>query len=327
MCSVQCNVSEDKDRASRDMDEYAKGVQVFHQAKNLDALMEFLARYVRKVHADKFLKRKLIEEPGSTFLDLISASDIAYVICLVKNSGGVWSQSLRQDDTEDNNDEDKVKPLFTAGQGKKRVYGETVWSQAGQDYYDKALKNWRHAYDTKNAHYGVLRTAWEAWVKDKGNTVMLSNSTRKTVKSVLRTREESEVAQLPAVGNQQGTNDIAGDNAGARMRIVQYESDRDDHPRFGGSPWCARGATRARQVVQDKGDEDKESDSESEDSESEDSEDEGSVESEDSNPLDRELAAAADPPVSKNCRKRKAAPSTGTVSQSTRNSRKKNAGK
>ena len=180
--------------------------------------MEFLARYVRKVHADKFLKRKLIKELGSTFLDLISASDIAYVICLVKNSGGVWSQSLRQDDTEDNNDEDKVKPLFTAGQGKKRVYGETVWSQAGQDYYDKALKNWRHAYDTKNAHYGVLRTAWEAWVKDKGNTVMLSNSTRKTVKSVLRTREESEVAQLPAVGNQQqqGTNDGA-------HNVVQYE--------------------------------------------------------------------------------------------------------
>ena len=46
------------------MDEYAKGVQVFHQAKKLDTLMEFLARYVRKVHADKFLKRKLIEEPG-----------------------------------------------------------------------------------------------------------------------------------------------------------------------------------------------------------------------------------------------------------------------
>ena len=65
LCSVQCNVSEDKDRASRDMDEYAKGVQVFHQAKKLDTLMEFLARYVRKVHADKFLKRKLIEEPGT----------------------------------------------------------------------------------------------------------------------------------------------------------------------------------------------------------------------------------------------------------------------
>jgi hypothetical protein len=86
-CSIQCNVSEDKDRAGRDMDEYAKGIQVFHQANNLDALMEFLARYVRKVHADKFLKRKLIEEPGHSFLDLISASDIAYVICLVKNSG------------------------------------------------------------------------------------------------------------------------------------------------------------------------------------------------------------------------------------------------
>jgi hypothetical protein len=68
------------------MDMYAEGegVQVFHQANNLDALMEYLARYACKVHADKFLKRKLIKEPESSFLDLISASDIAYVICLVK---------------------------------------------------------------------------------------------------------------------------------------------------------------------------------------------------------------------------------------------------
>ena len=95
---------------------------------------------------------------------------------------------------------------------------------------------------------------------------MLSNSTRKTIKSVLRTREESEVAQLAAAGNQQGTNDIAGDNAGAC--IVQYESDRDDHPRFGGSPWCARGATQVRWVAEES-EKDKESDSESEDSEDE----------------------------------------------------------
>ncbi len=94
-CFVRQNVSEDKDRASRDMDKYAEGIQVFYQANNLDALMEFLARYVCKVRADKFLKRKLIEEPGSSFLDLISASNIAYVICLVKNTGEVWKQVLR----------------------------------------------------------------------------------------------------------------------------------------------------------------------------------------------------------------------------------------
>ncbi len=201
LCSIQCNVSEDKGRAGRDMDEYAKGIQVFHQANNLDALMEFLARYVRKVHADKFLKRKLIEEPGRSFLDLISASDIAYVICLVKNSGEVWNQTLHQDE-----DEDKVKPLFTAGQGKKWVYGDTVWSQAGQDYYYKALMNCPHAYDMNNAHYRVLCHAWdEKWFKNKGNTVMLSNSTRKTVKSVLRTREEESEVVQQVVDNQQGT--------------------------------------------------------------------------------------------------------------------------
>ena len=122
-------------------------IQVSHQANDLDgALMEFLARYVCKVHADKFLKRKLMEEPGSSFLDLISASNIAYVICLVKNSGEVWKQALHQDENED-----KVKPLFTTGEEKKWVYGETVWSKVGQDYYYGAPTNWRHAYDMNNA--------------------------------------------------------------------------------------------------------------------------------------------------------------------------------
>jgi hypothetical protein len=105
------------------------------------------------------------------------------------------------------------------------------------------------------------------------------------------------------------------------MRI-QYESDWYDHPRFGGSPWCARGATQVRQVAEES-EEEKESDSESSSSE-----DESSVESEDSNPLNMELAGAADAPATGKGRKRKAAPlvvATGPVSQSTRNSRKKSA--
>jgi hypothetical protein len=43
------------------------------------------------------------------------------------------------------------------------------------------------------------------WVKNKGNTVMLSNSTRKPVKSVLRTREEESEVVQQVVDNQQPT--------------------------------------------------------------------------------------------------------------------------
>jgi hypothetical protein len=105
------------------------------------------------------------------------------------------------------------------------------------------------------------------WVKNKGNTVMLSYSTRKPVKSVLRTREEESEVVQQVVDNQQGTNDNGGDSAGAR-NVVQYESDRDDHPRFGGRPWCARGAAQVRWVAEES-EKDKESDSESEDSDDE----------------------------------------------------------
>ena len=56
----------------------------------MDELMEFLASYVRVVHADRYYKNLLIKNRGSSYLDIITASDIAYVVSLIKNSDDVW---------------------------------------------------------------------------------------------------------------------------------------------------------------------------------------------------------------------------------------------
>ncbi len=194
-------------------DEYSKGIQVFHQANNLDALMEFLARYVHKVHANKFLKRKLIKEPGSSFLDLISpiASDIAYVTCLVKNSGEV-SIRMRM--------KTRSNCFLLQERGRNGCMGRlcgvrsatkiitTGHSQIGVMHN----KTWTMRITGCYAMHGRSgsRTRAILWCS------LSNNSTRKTIKSVLRTREESEVAQQQ-VGNQQGNNDNGGGdkNAGA----------------------------------------------------------------------------------------------------------------
>jgi hypothetical protein len=41
--------------------------------------------------------------PGCSFLDLISASDIAYVLTVVKNNRDMWDEKLdkREEDTDD----------------------------------------------------------------------------------------------------------------------------------------------------------------------------------------------------------------------------------
>jgi len=46
----------------------------------------FLAKYVRKMHSDSEIKRELKNNKGMSFLDLITPSDIAFVICVVKNA-------------------------------------------------------------------------------------------------------------------------------------------------------------------------------------------------------------------------------------------------
>ncbi len=94
--------------------------------KKGDKLMEFLARYVRKVHSDCYIKKALKQDPGTSFLDITCPSDIAYVICLLVNSMEIWIDALDNTNKDGNKEgkKEKRKPRFTAGEGKKQVFGE-----------------------------------------------------------------------------------------------------------------------------------------------------------------------------------------------------------
>ncbi len=68
-------------------------------------------------------------------MDIITASDIAYAITLVKNNLHVWTQQYEnaknENDKDKNNEVNKkkvktLKPLFTAGKGKKRTFGNST---------------------------------------------------------------------------------------------------------------------------------------------------------------------------------------------------------
>ena len=84
-CSLRLFVKVDeKSAAAINPDEYSKGVMHWHKEKKMDDLMEFLSCYVRNIHADRYLKNLLLNTPGYTYLDIITLSDIAYVISLIK---------------------------------------------------------------------------------------------------------------------------------------------------------------------------------------------------------------------------------------------------
>ena len=62
--------------------------------KKMGELMEFLVYYARLVHSNRYYRSVLLNNPGATFMDIITASDIAYMITLIKNSQHVWTQQL-----------------------------------------------------------------------------------------------------------------------------------------------------------------------------------------------------------------------------------------
>jgi hypothetical protein len=60
---------------------------------------------------------------GLLFVDIISPSDIVFVISVIKNGRDVWDQKIRTKElgaVVHGKREVKVRPLFTEGTGKKK---------------------------------------------------------------------------------------------------------------------------------------------------------------------------------------------------------------
>ncbi len=60
----------------------------------LDQIFNLIARYVRKVHSDEFVRKVICNSAGRIILDIIGPSDIAYIVSKIKNSKGMWDQDI-----------------------------------------------------------------------------------------------------------------------------------------------------------------------------------------------------------------------------------------
>ncbi len=94
------------------------------------------------------------------FLDVITPSDITYIISVIKNSAHLWL--LKRGDTYEETDHGNItlKPLFTAGQKKRGMFGTTTWNKLGTDYYSKTHENWKEAFTKTDPQYLILRNYW-----------------------------------------------------------------------------------------------------------------------------------------------------------------------
>ena len=198
----------------------------------MSELMEFLGYYARLVHSNRYYRSALLNNPGSTFMDIITASDIAYAITLMKNNYHVWTQQYTNaKENEKVNDKDAeagpkkkvkatLKPLFTAGKGKKRTFGNSTWNDEGKEFFHETMETWKCAFDRNDVQYRCLRRHWDKWIETTGKDMLLdlTGLQNKTMYDLLRVREEDEV--VPTRKKKSAEVDDSED--------CEYESDPDD---------------------------------------------------------------------------------------------------
>ena len=135
-----------------DPDKLKNGITDYPSPEDKEILYMFFARYVRKAHSNSAIKSELRNNEGLLFIDIISLSDIAFVISVIKNGWDVWDQKIRMKElgaAVHGKREVKVRPLFTEGTGKKKEQGKSLWSDEGMKYFQHAEKTWRKVYKDK----------------------------------------------------------------------------------------------------------------------------------------------------------------------------------
>ncbi len=210
----------DPNRNKIDPDTLIKGISTFYAEcteTNHHPFYDFNARYVRKLHSDRYIKTTLEANKGMSFLDIIWASDIAYIICLIKNSMEIWKYDPA--DTM----KTMPKPLFTRGETKKRQFGKTTtMSNDGMKYFQKSISNWKMVFnDWGGDVYGSLVQGWSAWLEEEASAIDIDGGwRRKNLHSLLRTREEKEDPEGDDAADE-GQNGEVGE-------LFCYDSDGDE---------------------------------------------------------------------------------------------------
>ena len=226
---LYCTVKVDNTRAEINPDDLAKGVPFYMSSNAMPELMEFLAYYARLIHSNRYYRSVLLNNPGATFMDIITASDIACAITLVKNNLHVWTQQYEnaknENDKDKNNEVNKkkvktLKPLFTAGKGKKRTFGNSTWNDEGKEFFKETLEAWKPAFDKNDVQYRCLRRHWDRWVETEGRNMLLdlTGLQSRTMYDLFRIREEGE--NVPSRNKKRDEVDGCED--------FEYESDDDD---------------------------------------------------------------------------------------------------
>ena len=108
--------------------------------QGLPEVYEFFTRYVRRIHPDTHWKRTMKINANIVFFQLITPSDIAFVILLK------WYAGMEQEEDsvrKRTNEKDKSKTSVHVRRRPEEKLQKTTWSKEGLKYFRKVERTWQ----------------------------------------------------------------------------------------------------------------------------------------------------------------------------------------
>ena len=143
----------------------------------LKDFMRFLDKYVSHAVGNHHFMQWSKSNRTKTFLDKVTASDIAYTILVYENSKEVWNEELQIRAASRTDDERRTatrvkKPRYHEGRGKRlKRYGDG-WTEDGREYYQLLLGIFKNLKSSDA--WNTLQDYWKMYQKKhyhKGNDV------------------------------------------------------------------------------------------------------------------------------------------------------------
>ncbi len=143
----------------------------------LEDFMRFLDKYVSHAVGNHHFMQWSKSNRTKTFIDKVTASDIAYTILVYENSKEVWKEELQIRAKSRTDDERRTatrvkKPRYHEGRGKRlKRYGDG-WTEDGREYYQLLLGIFKNLKSSDA--WNTLQDYWKMYQKkhyNKGNDV------------------------------------------------------------------------------------------------------------------------------------------------------------
>jgi len=107
-------------------------------------------KYMSGLYVSHSISNWITKNKGKHFLDMVTMSDMAYTVAVIKNSYEAWDEEHAIDNAVEGEEQEvyrrpqkTVKMKFTNRVGKKRQCNMSGWSTDGIHFYNSVRASWR----------------------------------------------------------------------------------------------------------------------------------------------------------------------------------------